>query len=76
MAINDVIGLELDNKCMSNRINELGVHDDIYVYVYAMCALCMSGFARVLSRVECWNMLTNVKTSHIHHIYQIHCMDY
>ena len=53
MVINDVIGLELDNKCMPNRINELGVHDDIYAYVYVMCALCVSGLARVLSRVEC-----------------------
>ena len=52
MAINDIIGLELDNKCMPNRINELGVHDDIYAHVYVMCALCMSGLARVLSRVE------------------------
>ena len=39
MVINDVIGLELDNKCMSNRINGLGVHVGIYVYVYAMCVL-------------------------------------
>ena len=39
MAINDVIGLELNNKCMPNRINELGVHVGIYVYVYAMCVL-------------------------------------
>ena len=39
MVINDVIELELDNKCMPNRINELGVHDGIYVYVYAMCVL-------------------------------------
>ena len=31
MAINDVIGLESDNKCMPNRINELGVHVDAYV---------------------------------------------
>ena len=31
MVINDVIGLELDNKCMPNRINELGVHVDVYV---------------------------------------------
>ena len=36
MAINDVIGLEFDNKCMPNRINELGVHVDIYVCVYVM----------------------------------------
>ena len=54
MVINDVIGLELDNKCMSNRINELGVHDDIYAYVYVMCALCMSSFAcvQVVLRVK------------------------
>ena len=39
MVINDVIGLELDNKCMPNRINALGVHVSIYVYVYAMCVL-------------------------------------
>ena len=36
MAINDVIKLELDNKCMPNRIIELGVHVDIYVCVYVM----------------------------------------
>ena len=36
MVINDVIELELDNKCMPNRINELGVHVDIYVCVYVM----------------------------------------
>ena len=52
MVINDVIGLELDDKCMSNRINELGVHDDVYAHVYVMCALWVSGLARVLSRVE------------------------
>ena len=75
MAINDVIGLELDNKCMPNRINELGVHDDVYVYICVMHAMLVSSLARVLSCVEGWNMLTNVKTSHIHHIYQIHCMD-
>ena len=39
MVINDVIGLELDNKCMPNRINELGVHVDIYVCVYVMHAM-------------------------------------
>ena len=43
MAINDVIGLELDNKCMPNRINELGAHVDIYVCVYVMYALLVSG---------------------------------
>ena len=39
MVINDVIELELDNKCMPNRINELGVHVDIYVCVYVMHAM-------------------------------------
>ena len=52
MVINDVIGLELDNKCMPNRINELGVHDGVYAYVCVMHALLVSGLARVLSRVE------------------------
>ena len=36
MVINDVIGLELDNKCMPNGINELGVYVDVYVCAYAM----------------------------------------
>ena len=52
MAINDVIGLEFDDKCMPNRINELGVHDGVYAYVCVMHALLVSGLARVLSCVE------------------------
>ena len=34
----DVIGLELNNKCMPNEINVVGVHVDIYVYLYDMYA--------------------------------------
>ena len=45
MVINDVIELELDNKCMPNRINELGVHVDIYMYVFMLCMLCLFGFS-------------------------------
>ena len=45
MVINDVIGLELDNKCMPNRINEVGVHVDVYVYSYTMHALVGFGFS-------------------------------
>ena len=39
MVINDVIELELDDKCMPNRINEVGVHVDVYVYSYVMHAM-------------------------------------
>ena len=53
MAINDVIGLEFDDKCIPNGINDLGVHVDIYVCFYVIHALLVSGFTRVLSRVEC-----------------------
>ena len=52
MTINDVIELELDNKCMPNRINELGVHDGVYAYVCVMHALLVSGSARVFEYVE------------------------
>ena len=52
MVINDVIGLELDNKCMPNRIKEVGVHVDVYVYSYAMHALLVLGLARVSEHVE------------------------
>ena len=52
MVINDVIGLELDNKCMPNRINELGVHVGIYMYMFMLCVFCLFGLARVLSCVE------------------------
>ena len=52
MAINDVIGLEFDNKCMPNRINKVGVHVNVYVYSYAMHALLVSGLARVSEHVE------------------------
>ena len=45
MAINGVIELELDNKCMPNGINELGVHVDIYMYVFMLCMLCLFGFS-------------------------------
>ena len=38
MAIIDVIGLELDNKCMPNEINMVGVHVEIYVCLCDMCA--------------------------------------
>ena len=31
MAIIDVIGLELDNKCMPKEMNVVGVHEEIYV---------------------------------------------
>ena len=38
MAIIDVIGLELDNKCMPNEINVVGVHEEIYACLCDMCA--------------------------------------
>ena len=52
MPINDVIELELDNKCMPTRINEAGVHVDVYVYSYAMHAYLVSGLACVSEHVE------------------------
>ena len=38
MAIIDVIGLELDNKCMPNEMNVVGVHEGIYVCLCEICA--------------------------------------
>ena len=52
MAIIDVIGLELDNKRMPNEINEFGAHVDIYVCVYVMYALLVSGLAYGFRHVE------------------------
>ena len=38
MAIMDAIGLELNNKCMPNEINVVGVHVEIYVCLCDMYA--------------------------------------
>ena len=45
MAIIVVIGLELDNKCMPNEINAVGMHVDIYMHVYVICVLVRFGFS-------------------------------
>ena len=39
MAIMDVIRLDLNKKCMPNEINVVGVHVDIYMYIYMICVL-------------------------------------
>ena len=38
MAIMDVIGLDLNNKCMLNVINVVGMHVGIYAYLCDMHA--------------------------------------
>ena len=52
MTIVDVIGLELDNKCMPNEINTVGVHVDVCVCLCDMYALLDPGLAYGFRRVE------------------------
>ena len=49
----DVIGLDLNNKCMPNEINVVGVYVDICIYVYVIGVLCDPGLARGFRYVEC-----------------------